>query len=255
MDRLKGKVAIVTGAALGLGRATAVRMAEEGAAVALLDLHDEQGRALAEELGKRGQKARYWRCDVSREAEVAKVFGEVASAFGRLDVLVNNAGIAGANKPTDQLTEAEWDLVQAINVKGVFFGVKHAVPHLRKRPGCIVNNSSIQAFDPSDSLLDYAASKAAINNFTVNLAAQLGPDGVRVNAVAPGPMRTPLQPATQKTEKVQHFGEDTPLGRAGRCAQHAFKDGVCVRTGNGIHRVEAHGETAGKQAADGIEVK
>ena len=129
MNRLKDKVAIVTGAAQGLGRATAVRMAEEGAAVAVLDLHDKVGAELVKDLTERGLKARYWRCDVSSEAEIKRVFDEVVAAFGRLDVLVNNAGVAGANKPTHELTEAEWDFVQSVNVKGVFFGTKHAIAH------------------------------------------------------------------------------------------------------------------------------
>ena len=116
MNRLQGKVAAVTGAALGIGKATAVRMAESGAAVAILDTREDAARALAAELSARGFKARAWRLDVSRENEVAAVLGEVAAHFGKLDVLVNNAGIAGANKPTDQLTEAEWDQVQAVNV-------------------------------------------------------------------------------------------------------------------------------------------
>jgi NAD(P)-dependent dehydrogenase (short-subunit alcohol dehydrogenase family) len=193
MDRLKGKVAIVTGAALGLGRATALRMAEEGAAVAILDLHDDEGRALAEALGRRGLKARYWRCDVSREAEVAKVFDEVVAAFGRLDVLVNNAGVAGANKPTDQITEAEWDFVQAINVKGVFFGVKHAVPHLRKAGGgSIINLSSIYGLVGAGDVPPYHASKGAVRLMSKNDALTYAPDAIRVNSIHPGFIWTPM---------------------------------------------------------------
>ena len=193
MDRLKGKVAIVTGAALGLGRATAVRMAEEGAAVAILDLHDDQGRALAQELEGRGLKARYWRCDVSREAEVARVFGEVVSAFERLDVLVNNAGVAGADKPTHELTEAEWDFVQAVNVKGVFFGVKHAVPHMRRAGGgSIVNLSSIYGLVGAGDVPPYHASKGAVRLMSKNDALTYAPDRIRVNSIHPGFIWTPM---------------------------------------------------------------
>ncbi|HXQ12769.1 MAG TPA: glucose 1-dehydrogenase [Caulobacteraceae bacterium] len=193
MNRLSGKVAIVTGAALGLGRATAIRMAEEGAAVAILDLHDDTGEALAKELQGRGSKARYWRCDVSREADVARVFGEVAQAFGRLDILVNNAGIAGTNKPTDQLTEAEWDFVQAINVKGVFFGVKHAVPLMRRAGGgSIINLSSIYGLVGAGDVPPYHASKGAVRLMSKNDALIYAAEKIRVNSIHPGFIWTPM---------------------------------------------------------------
>jgi NAD(P)-dependent dehydrogenase (short-subunit alcohol dehydrogenase family) len=193
MNRLSGKTAIVTGAALGLGRATAIRMAEEGAAVAILDLHDDTGEALAKELEGNGSKARYWRCDVSREADIARVFGEVAQAFGRLDVLVNNAGVAGANKPTDQLTETEWDFVQAINVKGVFFGVKHAVPLMRRAgDGSIINLSSIYGLVGAGDVPPYHASKGAVRLMSKNDALIYAPDKIRVNSIHPGFIWTPM---------------------------------------------------------------
>jgi NAD(P)-dependent dehydrogenase (short-subunit alcohol dehydrogenase family) len=193
MNRLSGKTAIVTGAALGLGRATAIRMAEEGAAVAILDLHDDTGEALAKELQGNGSKARYWRCDVSREADIARVFGEVADAFGRLDILVNNAGVAGANKPTDQLTETEWDFVQAINVKGVFFGVKHAVPLMRRAGGgSIINLSSIYGLVGAGDVPPYHASKGAVRLMSKNDALIYAPDKIRVNSIHPGFIWTPM---------------------------------------------------------------
>jgi NAD(P)-dependent dehydrogenase (short-subunit alcohol dehydrogenase family) len=193
MNRLSGKTAIVTGAALGLGRATAIRMAEEGAAVAILDLHDDTGEALAKELQGNGSKARYWRCDVSREADIARVFSEVADAFGRLDILVNNAGVAGANKPTDQLTETEWDFVQAINVKGVFFGVKHAVPLMRRAGGgSIINLSSIYGLVGAGDVPPYHASKGAVRLMSKNDALIYAPDKIRVNSIHPGFIWTPM---------------------------------------------------------------
>jgi NAD(P)-dependent dehydrogenase (short-subunit alcohol dehydrogenase family) len=193
MNRLSGKTAIVTGAALGLGRATAIRMAEEGAAVAILDLHDDTGEALAKQLQGNGSKARYWRCDVSREADIARVFGEVADAFGRLDILVNNAGVAGANKPTDQLTETEWDFVQAINVKGVFFGVKHAVPLMRRAGGgSIINLSSIYGLVGAGDVPPYHASKGAVRLMSKNDALIYAPDKIRVNSIHPGFIWTPM---------------------------------------------------------------
>lgn len=193
MDRLKGKVAIVTGAAVGLGRAIALRMVEEGAQVALLDVNDDAGIAFAQELSICGLSAWYWHCDVSREAEVMAVFGEVVDRFGRLDVLVNNAGVAGANKPTHELTEAEWDRVQAINVKGVFFGVKHAVAPLRKAGGgSIINLSSIYGLVSAPDVPAYHASKGAVRLMTKTDALLYAPDRIRVNSIHPGFIWTPM---------------------------------------------------------------
>jgi len=193
MNRLQGKVAIVTGAAVGIGRAISVRMAEEGAAVALLDLRNDLGEALEHELAARDLTARYWRCDVSHEGDVARVFGEVAAAFGRLDVLVNNAGVAGAGKPTDQVTEAEWDAVQAVNVKGVFFGVKHAVgPMRRVGGGSIINLSSIYGLVGAGAAAPYHASKGAVRLMSKNDALAYAPDRIRVNSIHPGFILTPM---------------------------------------------------------------
>jgi len=214
MDRLKGKVAIVTGAALGLGRATATRMAEEGCAVALFDLLDEPGQALADALAGRGFKARYWRCDVSREAEVARCVDEAAAHFGRLDVLVNNAGVAGANKPTHELTEAEWDFVQGINVKGVFFCTKHAIPHLQAAgAGSIINLSSIYGLVSAADVPPYHASKGAVRLMSKTDAMIYAPDRIRVNSIHPGFIWTPM---------VEHYLEDSGDVEAGRKATDAL---------------------------------
>lgn len=193
MARLQGKIALITGAALGLGRATALRMAEEGAAVAITDVLEAEGQAFAAELSARGLSARFWRLDVSKEAEVARVIGEVAAHFGRLDILVNNAGVAGADKPTDQLTEAEWDFVQAINVKGVFFCTKHAIPHLRKAGGgSIVNLSSIYGLVSAADVPPYHASKGAVRLMTKTDALIYAPEKIRVNSIHPGFIWTPM---------------------------------------------------------------
>ena len=193
MNRLKDRVAIVTGAAHGLGRATVVRMAEEGATVAVLDLHDEVGAGLVKDLTARRLKARYWRCDVSSEAEIKRVFDEVVAAFGRLDILVNNAGVAGANKPTDELTEAEWDFVQSVNVKGVFFGTKHAIAHMRRAGGgSIINLSSIYGLVGAADAPPYHASKGAVRLMSKNDALIYAPDRIRVNSIHPGFIWTPM---------------------------------------------------------------
>jgi len=193
MNRLKDKIAIVTGAALGLGRAAVIRMAEEGAAVAALDVLDEQGQALATELHERGLNVRYWHCDVSREAEVEKTIHEVAAYFGRLDIVVNNAGVAGINKPTHEVTEAEWDWVQGINVKGVFFCTKHAIAALRRAGGgSIINLSSIYGLVGGPDVPPYHASKGAVRLMTKTDALLYAADKIRVNSIHPGFIWTPM---------------------------------------------------------------
>lgn len=193
MNRLDGKVAAITGAALGLGKATALRMAEEGAAVAILDMLDAEGEALAESLRAAGRQAAYWRCDVSREAEVRDTLAAVVERFGRLDILVNNAGVAGPSKPTHEITEAEWDRVQAVNVKGVFFCTKHAVPALKAAGGgAIINLSSIYGLVGAPDVPPYHASKGAVRLMTKTDALIYAPDRIRVNSIHPGFIWTPM---------------------------------------------------------------
>lgn len=193
MNRLDGKVAAITGAALGLGKATALRMAEEGAAVAILDMLDAEGEALAESLRAAGRQAAYWRCDVSREAEVRDTLAAVVERFGRLDILVNNAGVAGPSKPTHEITEAEWDRVQAVNVKGVFFCTKHAVPALKAAGGgAIINLSSIYGLVGAPDVPPYHASKGAVRLMTKTDALVYAPDRIRVNSIHPGFIWTPM---------------------------------------------------------------
>jgi NAD(P)-dependent dehydrogenase (short-subunit alcohol dehydrogenase family) len=193
MNRLAAKVAVITGAAVGLGRATALRMAEEGASVALLDVRDADARGLIADLKARGRPAAYWRCDVSSESEVRTVLQKVVHHFGRLDVLVNNAGVAGVSKPTHEITEAEWDWVQAINVKGVFFCTKHAIPHLRRAgSGAIVNLSSVYGLVGGADVPPYHASKGAVRLMTKTDALLYASDRIRVNSIHPGFIWTPM---------------------------------------------------------------
>jgi NAD(P)-dependent dehydrogenase (short-subunit alcohol dehydrogenase family) len=193
MHRLSGKVAIVTGGALGLGRATVLRMAEEGAHVAILDTLADEGERLQQEIRDRNLTARFWPCDVSREAAIARTFEEVINLFGRLDILVNNAGVAGANKPTHELSEAEWDFVQAVNVKGVFFGTKHAIPHMRRAGGgSIINLSSIYGLVGAPDVPAYHASKGAVRLMTKTDALLYAADRIRVNSIHPGFIWTPM---------------------------------------------------------------
>lgn len=223
MDRLKGKVAVVTGGSLGIGAASATRMAEEGAAVAILDCKDQEGEALARALTERDLKAGYWHCDVSNEQQVKQVLDKVADTFGSLTVLVNNAGIAGPNKPTHELTEEEWDRVQNVNVKGVFFCTKHAIPHMKKAgKGSIINLSSIYGLVSAPDVPPYHASKGAVRLMTKTDALLYATENIRSNSIHPGFIWTPMveghlkttgqdleaaKKATAELHPVGHMGE------------------------------------------------
>jgi NAD(P)-dependent dehydrogenase (short-subunit alcohol dehydrogenase family) len=223
-DRLAGKVALVTGGDSGIGRAVALAYAREGADVAFTYLPEEQPDAAATTklVEDAGRKALALEADLRESAVCDRVVNDTVDSFGRLDVLVNNAGFQMARgEGVQSLNDERLDRTFRTNLYALFWMTRAAEQHLRESGGCIINNASIQAYEPSTTLLDYAATKAAITNATVNLAAELGPHGIRVNAVAPGPIWTPLQPATQPEEKVEKFGVDTPLGRAGQPAEVA----------------------------------
>lgn len=220
MGRLNGKVAVVTGGALGIGHSTALRMAQEGAMVAVLDIQDG-GDTVRAITGGNGT-AKYWSLDTTDESRVKQVFAEVVKEFGKLDVLVNNAGIAGADKPTHELSEAEWDRVMAVNVKGVFFCVKHAVPYMRQAGGgSIINLSSIYGLVGAPDLPPYHASKGAVRLMTKTDALLYAQDRIRVNSVHPGFIMTPLVEglADQAADGAQafrtHLDSLHPIGHVG----------------------------------------
>ena len=222
MDRMKGKVAIVTGGSLGIGRATCTHLAAEGAAVAVTDIQEEEGHALVAEIKEAGGTARFWHLDVSQEAEVGQVFSDVKKEFGRLDVLVNNAGISGVDKPTHEIEEDEWEQVMRINVKGVFLCTKHAVPLMQAAGrGSIINLSSIYGLVSAPDIPPYHASKGAVRLMTKTDALLYAAEGIRVNSVHPGFIWTPLveELAEQSDEGPAAFRERLdslhPLGHVG----------------------------------------
>jgi len=193
MNRVKDKVAIVTGGALGIGRSAAILLAREGAHVAITDILDEPGLALAQEIAAAGGSASFWHLNVASESAVAEVFRAVHERFGGIDVLVNNAGIAGVNKPTHEVTEEEWDHLMAVNVKGVFFCTKHAIPYMKTRgAGSIINLSSIYGIVGAADLPPYHASKGAVRLMSKNDALLYAADRIRVNSIHPGFIWTPL---------------------------------------------------------------
>lgn len=193
MKRLEGMTCIVTGGASGIGRATCLRLAEEGAKVAITDIQDEDGEALCDEIRGQGGTAGYWHLDVTDEAAVEKVFDAVADDLGQIDVLVNNAGISGVDKPTDEITAEEWQKVMEVNVNGVFHATKAAIPHMRRiGNGSIINLSSIYGIIGAPDIPPYHASKGAVREMSKTDAILYAKEGIRVNSVHPGFIWTPL---------------------------------------------------------------
>jgi NAD(P)-dependent dehydrogenase (short-subunit alcohol dehydrogenase family) len=193
MNRVENKVAIVTGGALGIGQATCLLLAKEGARVAVTDVLDNEGKSLVDEMCDRGWQADYWHLDVSKEAEVKQVFAEVRERWGKIDILVNNAGISGVNKPTHEITEAEWNALMAVNVNGVFLCTKYAViSMLETGGGSIVNLSSIYGLVSAPDIPPYHASKGAVRLMTKTDALLYAKNNIRVNSVHPGFIWTPL---------------------------------------------------------------
>ncbi len=222
-ERLLAKRALVTGGDSGIGRAVAMAFAREGADVAFtyLPAESEDAATTLELIEDAGRTAVAIEVDLRDRRACESAVRRAVEGLGGLDVLVNNAGFQMARgEGIVDLTDERMDRIFRTNLYALLWLTQAALHHLGDG-AAIINNSSVQAYHPSPALVDYAATKAAINNITVNLAAELGPRGIRVNAVAPGPIWTPLQPATQPPEKVEAFGADTPLGRAGQPAEVA----------------------------------
>ncbi|RYU11468.1 SDR family oxidoreductase [Nocardioides iriomotensis] len=219
--RLEGKIALVTGGDSGIGRAVAIAYAREGAHVAVSYLSEhEDAEDTAGWVEKAGRKALLLPGDVSDPEHCREIVRRTVDELGGLDVLVSNAAFQMNHETIEEVTDEEWQHTFATNIHAMFYLVKAALPHLGKGSS-IIGSSSVNSDMPSAQLAPYAATKAAIANFCASLAQMLGPRGIRVNSVAPGPIWTPLIPSTMPEAKVEAFGDDTPLGRPGQPAELA----------------------------------
>ncbi len=219
--RLRDRVAIVTGGDSGIGRAVALAFAREGADVAIAYLEEDSDAAetvrVVEDAGRRALSVRG---DLGDDEHAREVVESTVEQFGRLDVLVNNAGFQTTHSSITEIAPELVEFVFRSNILSMFWLCQAAIPHMQ--PGSsIINTTSIQAFDPSPELVHYAATKGAIVTFTKALSQELTEKGIRVNAVAPGPVWTPLIPSTMPDEKIQHFGEDSDLERPAQPAELA----------------------------------
>lgn len=217
-DKLKGKVAIITGGDSGIGRSTAVLFAKEGASVAIVYLdEDKDANDTKQRIDSEDGRCLLIKGDLGHQDFCAEVVQSTVREFGRLDILVNNAAEQHPTSNIDEITEEQLHKTFRTNIYPMFFLTQASLPHLKEHRGStIINTTSVTAYRGSPGLLDYSATKGAIVSFTRSLSQKLVSDGIRVNAVAPGPIWTPLIPATFSADKVEKFGTDSPMGRAGQ---------------------------------------
>lgn len=219
--KLAGRKAVITGADSGIGRAVAIAFAREGADVLIAYLQEhEDARETAEWVKAAGQKAVLLAGDISEETHCKKIVDTAVEEFGRVDILVNNAAFQMSRNSLQEISSEEWDYTFRTNIYAMFHLCKMAEGHMH--PGSsVINTTSINAYRPRPTLVPYAATKGAIQNFTSGLAQLWAEKGIRVNCVAPGPIWTPLIPSTMEEEMVKSFGKETPLKRAGQPAEVA----------------------------------
>lgn len=219
--RLAGKKAIITGGDSGIGRAVAIAYAREGADVLISYLEEEEDaqdtKKLVEEAGR---KAILVPGDIQSSAHCRSIIDRAVSELGGIDILVNNAAHQATFSSIDDISDEEWELTFKVNIHAMFYMTKAAVPHMK--PGsAIINTASVNSDNPSPSLLAYATTKGAIQNFTAGLAQLLAEKGIRANSVAPGPIWTPLIPSTMPEDRVKEFGKQVPMKRPGQPAELA----------------------------------
>jgi len=219
--KLTGKAAVITGGDSGIGRAVAIAFAREGADVLIsyLSEHDD-AQDTAKYVEEAGRTCVLVPGDLSDRAHAKTIIPRAVEAFGKVDVLVNNAAFQMSHESLEEVSDEEWDHTLAVNLTAMFLLTKDAIPHMPSG-GSIINSSSVNSDMPSPQLAPYAMTKAGIANFTASLAQMYADKGIRANSVAPGPIWTPLIPATMPPEKVESFGEQVPMGRAGQPAELA----------------------------------
>lgn len=219
--KLAGKVAVITGADSGIGRAVAIHFAKEGADIVMLYLEEkEDAEFTRSEVEKAGSEVIMYAGDVADSNHCLKVISAAVAKWGQVDILVNNAGEQHPQKRLEDISEEQWEKTFRTNIFAMFQLTKAALPHMKKG-AAIINTTSVTAYKGNPQLLDYSASKGAITSFTRSLSLNLAERGIRVNAVAPGPIWTPLIPSTFDEDTVKTFGANTPLGRPGQPAELA----------------------------------
>lgn len=219
--RLTGKAAVITGGDSGIGRAVAIAFAREGADVLISYLNEhEDAKDTAKYVEEAGRRCVLVPGDISDRAHAKTIIPKAVEEFGRVDVLVNNAAFQMTHESLDEISDGEWDFTLATNLTAMFTLCRDAVPHMQ--PGAsIINSSSVNSDNPSPTLAPYAMTKAGIANFTASLAQLLAEKGIRANSVAPGPVWTPLIPATMPEDKVESFGQQSPIARPAQPAELA----------------------------------
>jgi NAD(P)-dependent dehydrogenase (short-subunit alcohol dehydrogenase family) len=250
MGRLEGKVAVVTGAADGIGHAIAEGFAREGAHVFLSDINDKRGRAFAKALRDAGHAADYVHCDVAEEKDIANLIKTAVKKGGRLDLLVNNAAIAIGGMPVYEMTDEQWHRLIAVNLTSVFRGCKYALPHMiTQKRGSIINMASAQGHVGLDGWTAYAGAKGAVMAMTRQMAVEFGPHNVRVNSISPGTINTPMNEkvvADLGGQVARAWVKMHPIGRIGEPAEVAeaaiylasdaagFTTGIDLRVDGGL---------------------